>query len=205
MVVVGHSQGGLLAKLTVVDSGTRFWDRISQRPIEALNVGDEVKALLRRSLFFKPEPFVGCVVFVATPHRGSYVAPRLTRVAGWFITLPVRLAVGTLEALAETRETQIARELGRLPTSIDNMSPSNPFIQTLASIPVAPRVRVHSIVAVEEDEPLEIAGDGVVKYRSAHMENADSELIVRSGHSVQGNPAAIEEIRRILLEYAGLR
>ena len=27
MVVIGHSQGGLLTKMMVVDSGTRFWDR----------------------------------------------------------------------------------------------------------------------------------------------------------------------------------
>jgi hypothetical protein len=26
MVLIGHSQGGLLAKLAVVDSGTKFWD-----------------------------------------------------------------------------------------------------------------------------------------------------------------------------------
>ena len=104
--------------------------------------------------------------------------------------------------LAETNEAQVARELGRLSTSVDNMSPSNPFVQTLASIPVAQGVHVHSIVAVDDDEPLDIAGDGLVKYRSAHLENVDSELIVRSGHSVQDNPVAIEEIRQILLEHA---
>ena len=44
-------------------------------------------------------------------------------------------------------------------------------------------------------------GDGVVSYRSAHLDEAVSELIVRSGHSVQGNAVAIEEIRRILLQH----
>ena len=37
MVVIGHSQGGLLTKMTVVDSGTRFWDNFPRsrltRPI----------------------------------------------------------------------------------------------------------------------------------------------------------------------------
>jgi hypothetical protein len=41
----------------------------------------------------------------------------------------------------------------------------------------------------------------VVAYRSAHIDEAVSELVVRSGHSVQGNPHATEEIRRILLEH----
>jgi hypothetical protein len=26
MVVIGHSQGGLLTKLTAIDTGTRLWD-----------------------------------------------------------------------------------------------------------------------------------------------------------------------------------
>jgi hypothetical protein len=43
--------------------------------------------------------------------------------------------------------------------------------------------------------------DGVVAYDSAHIEEVESELVVRSGYSVQSNPKAIEEIRRILLEH----
>jgi hypothetical protein len=31
------------------------------------------------------------------------------------------------------------------------------------------------------------------------MEGVASELVVRSGHSTQGEPATIEEVRRILL------
>jgi hypothetical protein len=40
---------------------------------------------------------------------------------------------------------------------------------------------------------------------SAHIHEAVSELVVRSSHSVQGNPQAIEEIRRILLEHAAVQ
>ena len=45
--------------------------------------------------------------------------------------------------------------------------------------------------------------DGVVKYTSAHVDYAESEFIVRSDHSCQGNPLTIEEVRRILLENLG--
>ena len=45
--------------------------------------------------------------------------------------------------------------------------------------------------------------DGVVKYTSAHVDYAESEFIVRSGHSCQMNPLTIEEVRRILLENLG--
>ena len=37
MVIVGHSQGGLLAKLTVVDSGTLFWDNLSDEPFDQVD------------------------------------------------------------------------------------------------------------------------------------------------------------------------
>ena len=58
MVVVGHSQGGLLTKLTAIDSGERFWERLFKVPIDQLDVAPESRELLRRSLYYKPLPFV---------------------------------------------------------------------------------------------------------------------------------------------------
>lgn len=83
------------------------------------------------------------------------------------------------------------------------MSPTNQAIKTLATLPIAPSVTAHSIIAVKGSGSLADSGDGVVSYRSAHLDEAESELIVRSGHSVQGNPEAIEEVRRILLLHLG--
>jgi hypothetical protein len=91
-----------------------------------------------------------------------------------------------------------------LPTAVDNMSPRSPFIQGLQNIPVAPSVKVHSIIAVEGDGPVEEGDDGVVKYSSAHIEPVESELVVKSSHSTQGNPHTIEEVRRILRLHAGV-
>ena len=42
----------------------------------------------------------------------------------------------------------------------------------------------------------------MVKYVSAHIDGVASEKIVRSSHSVQGNPEAIQEVKRILIEHA---
>jgi hypothetical protein len=97
------------------------------------------------------------------------------------------------------------RVLKRMPTSLDEMSPTDPFIGTLAAMPIVPGVRVNSIVAVKGNGPHQDGDDGVVQYRSAHLDGVESQLVVRSEHSVQGNPEAIEEIRRILLERAGVR
>jgi hypothetical protein len=40
----------------------------------------------------------------------------------------------------------------------------------------------------------------VVSYQSAHIPGVASELVVHSTHSSQDHPAAIEEIRRILID-----
>ncbi|MCX5905504.1 MAG: hypothetical protein NTV89_19005, partial [Proteobacteria bacterium] len=49
MVVIGHSQGGLLTKLLVVDSGNRFWNNASSVPFEQLKLSPETKEILQRS------------------------------------------------------------------------------------------------------------------------------------------------------------
>ena len=81
------------------------------------------------------------------------------------------------------------------------MNPSHPFIETLASIPVAEGVTAHTIIPVLGEDPLSGGNDGIVAYDSAHLEGVESELVVRFGHSVQGHPKAIEEVRRILTEH----
>src|SRR5436309_7357160 len=69
MVVIGHSQGGLLTRLLVTDSGTRFWDAFSPIPFEQTEMGPETRALIQRGMFFEHQPFVTRVIFIATPHR----------------------------------------------------------------------------------------------------------------------------------------
>lgn len=81
---------------------------------------------------------------------------------------------------------------------------ANPFIHGLQEIAVVPSVKVHSIIAVEGDGPVEQGDDGVVKYSSAHIEPVESEVVVKSSHSAQGNPHTIEEVRRILRVHAEL-
>ena len=206
MVVIGHSQGGLLTKLTAIDSGTRFWENVASTPFEDLDVSPETRELLRRSLFFKPLPFVRRVVFISTPQKGSYVSGGIIgRLAGKLISLPNTLLSPMTELLTSivisNPETGAKMTLKDMPKSTDNMAPDSPFIKAISPIPVAPEVTAHSIIAVKNPEdPKEEWEDGVVEYKSAHIEGVESELIVYSGHSAQDNPQAIEEIRRILIE-----
>jgi pimeloyl-ACP methyl ester carboxylesterase len=199
MVVIGHSQGGLLTKLLVIHSGSRLYDASFTRPLGDLDVSENTRELLRRTRFVEPLPFVQRVIFLATPHRGSFLT--MTRISDWiagFIKLPFAVVGATTDLLTHNRDAMVDPGT-RTATSLDQMNPRNTFLQALASIPVAPGIHAHSIIAVKGDGPVEEGDDGVVKYVSAHIDGVESELVVHSDHSVQWAPEAIEEVRRILL------
>jgi pimeloyl-ACP methyl ester carboxylesterase len=203
MVVLGHSQGGLLTKMTSIDAADTFWRGISRKPFDEVELDSDDKELLRNVAFVTPLPFVRRVIFLATPHRGSYLAgPQIVqRLAQRLVRLPADVV--RVGADLATLNPTGAFASGRMPTSIDNMSPGNPFIKALASISLPPGVTVHSIISVDGDDPLDVASDGVVKYKSAHVEPVESELIVQSPHSgMQDKAETIEEVRRILLEHS---
>jgi hypothetical protein len=202
MVLIGHSQGGLLVKMQAIQSGDRFWNAASRKPLDALQLAEETRDLLRRALFVEPLPEVSRVVFICTPHRGSFVAGRniIANVTRWLLSLPLALT-GVAADLARNPDAFAGGVRPVVPSAVDNMSPRHFFIRTLQTIPVAPTITAHSIIAVEGDGPVAEGDDGVVAYASAHIEPVESELVVTSGHSVQGNPHAIEEVRRILRKH----
>jgi hypothetical protein len=203
MVLIGHSQGGLLVKMQVISSGDQIWNAVSRRPLADLQLSDQTRNLFRRGFFVEPVPEVTRVVFICTPQRGSFVAGRriLANLTRELLTLPFALT----GVAADINRNVSAAKVGFVPSAVDNMSPGHPFILGLQAIPVVPSVKVNSIIAVEGDGPFEQGDDGVVKYSAAHIEPVESELVVKSSHSTQGNPHTIEEVRRILRLHAGLR
>jgi hypothetical protein len=177
---------------------------VSEEPFDQFEMPPETRQLLREAMFFEPVPALRRVVFIATPHRGSYQA------TGWaldlirrFITLPGTL-VSQFQGLLQS-QVFAHRGMSRLPTSVDNMSPGHPFLQALNDSPIDPRITAHSIIAVLGDGPVTGKTDGVVAYESAHIEGVASEVVVRSGHSTQGHPETVEEVRRILREHVGAK
>ncbi len=74
MVLIGHSMGGLLAKLMVEDSRLYLWHSISPRPVRRMAGPAVDRDLIRGCFVFTAVPEVRRVIYLATPHRGSPTA-----------------------------------------------------------------------------------------------------------------------------------
>ncbi|MBI5896202.1 MAG: hypothetical protein HZB24_09445, partial [Desulfobacterales bacterium] len=202
MVVVGHSQGGLLTKLTATETGDALIRATTKKRFKELKLGADEREIVERYMIYKPLKFVRRVVFISTPHHGSYLAGQWARrLARSIIMLPVDLVQTTSELFSTAEKIGMKGVTAEFGTSLDSMSPKNTGLLTLAAIPLAPGIKGHSIIAIDGDETPPDGADGVVEYRSAHVDYVESEFIVRSGHSCQAHPLVIEEVRRILLTH----
>lgn len=203
IVVTGHSQGGLLTKFTAVDTGESLVRALTGKDLDALQMPEESKARVRHLLVLKPLPFVKKVIFLSTPHRGSFQSKNWIRnLLRRLVTLPATIIQNSMEYY-DYMTDDVKKMMGGKKTfftSADSMSPDNPLLKALADIPLAPGVRGHSIIAVNTDGDPKLGNDGVVEYSSAHLDGMASEFIVKSDHSSQLNPLAIDEVRRILVE-----
>ncbi len=203
MVVIGHSQGGLLTKLTATDTGDKLWQTVLKtNALGGFKVTEQEQALIRSYTCYEALPFVKDVIFISTPHRGSYLSFGLARtLARKLVTLPAKLVDRSQELVGLADKLPIPRELQGNRTSLDSMSVRNPLMLALADIPLAPGVKGHSIIAVNSNCDYHQGKDGLVRYNSAHVDYVASEQIVRGPHSCQAMPATIEEVRRILREH----
>lgn len=203
MVLIGHSMGGLLARLMAQGSGESVWPLISDRPFERLAGPPDARELLREMAFFEPEGAVRRLVLIATPHRGSPLG-------GWAMHRFTAMLFREPEPWRRAYDALVSGNApdffgawfgdGR-PDGIEDVTWGHPVPSALARLPIDPSVKVHSIIARFAPEPGGSHTDGLVSYRSAHLEGAASERIVAGNHFCQAHPQVIEEVGRILREH----
>ncbi len=204
MVLLGHSMGGLLSHMMALDSGDKLWRLYSDRSFDDLIGSREVIEELRHYLYFKPLPFVSRVVFLATPHRGSAMSRGVIgRVGTSLISDPDNIHK-LLYRLAKDNDGAFdTRRFRRFPTSIETLETNSPILMAIDAMEPSRQVSFHSIIGSYTATGIEQSTDGVVPYRSAHLDGAVSEKVVRSDHGVQKDSEAIIEVQRILLEHLG--
>jgi hypothetical protein len=206
MVVIGHSLGGILAKMMVQRSGSRLWQTVWERPVHNIPGPKEDCQLLRQALCYEPVPEVRRVVFVATPHRGSPLASGSLRRIGTRLCGEPSCFLRAFQDVQEKDETSLLTPgfRGELSTSVDELAPGNALLRALCDLGIDPSVRSHSIIADLRNPPGPGATDGIVPYWSSHLDGVTSESLVHGLHICLNQPPVIREVRRILLEHAGI-
>lgn len=196
MVLIGHSMGGLISRMQVITPGRALWDAQWSRRADNVFGLLSRESLVKRMLLFSANHDIGREIYICTPHRGSNLAD--LSLTSLFVRL-LRLPSNITKAFIDLPGNLVDR--GQL-TSVANLSPANPLYKALQEVPI--QVPHHSIIGDRGRGNTPDSGDGVVPYWSSHLDSAESEVIVPKGHGAYGDPAAIAEIRRILLKNAGL-
>ena len=202
VVLIGHSMGGVLARLLVSNSGDNFWDPMVKLYKLEGERKEKARKKLKNYVWFKPMPQASRAVFIASPHRGTpFAENRFSRWAAGVIKLPVSM-IGRITEIAQLLvdpSSASGAPLTRPLNSISNLSNQDPFVRLAADLPISKAVPYHSIIGNDTpDLSLAQSSDGVVPYKSSHLAGAQSEKVIRSWHSVQETPEAIVEVRRIL-------
>lgn len=202
MVLVGHSMGGLIVRTLMQDDPHYFPEALMGKTWAELDaeMSPSERTELEAFRFEKP-PYVKRVVLMAVPHRGSEMAKwSVARIASSLIRVPTHVVQRSAHLIGViTRLTGDEKKWQDMVyTGIDNLDPDNLFIQLLSGSPFASGVPVHSIIGNRDAAGVPGGTDGIVPYSSAHLDGVESELVVKSGHSVQRHPAAIRELLRIL-------
>jgi len=200
-VLVGHSMGGVIARLMVsqADITQDAFKLVQNTRIAQFKDNPLFKARLQ----MQPIPNFTRAIFLATPHRGTEYADRWhTKLARKIIRIPGAF----LGAFADTLQGEIGlkdfvKELGHdlIQNGPSDLSENSKFTALTKDIQPSKNIKFHSIIGNTVDtQDTKLMSDNIVSYESAYLEGAVSSKVIKGGHSIQETPEAVLELRRIL-------
>ncbi|MEG0341042.1 MAG: alpha/beta fold hydrolase [Acinetobacter sp.] len=201
-VLIGHSMGGIIARLLVSDQ----------------NLSSNAQKMLKNRQFnrFKDDPVFNArlniqsvpnfnrAIFISAPHRGTDYADRwFTRAARKVIKLPGAFLGALADSVDEKNlnPKKILKDIdgGLIQNGPSDLSHNSKFTQLTENVMPKKGMIYHSIMGnITNSNDPDIMTDGIVPYRSSHLDGAVSEKIIKGGHSIQETPEAVLELRRIL-------
>lgn len=204
-VLVGHSMGGIISRLLVSDAD------ISKQALAMMNNRQQTRLrkhpVIGERLKMQPIANFDRAIFLAAPHRGTDYADRWFTLAARKI---IRLPATFLTTLADTLtsdDVDLKDFVKTLTNDVIQNGPSDlskksKFMELTANIPPEKGLVFHSIMGnITKSNDPNVITDGIVPYKSAHLDGAVSEKIIHGGHSIQETPEAILELRRILRQH----
>ena len=215
MVLIGHSMGGLVSRTLLQGDPHYMVETVTQRTWDEItsSLSEDELEVVETFAVLPPLPFVNRVVFMAVPHRGSEMAKwSLARFGSRLVSLPKtlreklplfarvfeKLNKEKYEELEERHRERGDQEGQHSVSGLNDLDPDSVFIRALAESPMKKGLVFHSIIGDQDHADHPGGTDGVVPYSSSHLDNAASEVIVHSGHSIHRSPAAMRELLRIL-------
>jgi len=198
-----HSMGGLIGKSLAVDPQDAFWKAAFKVPPESLDLSSEDRQTLREAFLWQPDRTIRRIIYIAVPHRGSAFADNIIGKIGSALAAPPVTFRSFYERISTRNPGVFTPEYERLGQgkldSISSLSPHQPTLRILADLKLPPHIHTHSIIGNRGwTGPLEKSSDNIVPYTSSHIDTAESELIVPTGHGAFHHPAAMAEIIRVL-------
>jgi pimeloyl-ACP methyl ester carboxylesterase len=204
IIVVGHSMGGLVAKLQVTYSGNALWGSAARVPLEQIVTDPATRATLGAAFFFEPNTSISRVIFIGTPHQGSGWARRAVGALGSALVQPAPLTKQRHDQVMTDNPGVFSDEMAdSFPTSVDLLEPTSPLLNATARLPYCRGVVAHSIIGEGQFTVTGESTDGVVPVSSARLYGAASERLIVMRHGQEPrNEEVFEEVLRILNEHA---
>ena len=135
MVLVGHSMGGLIAKLQVTHSEELVWTRLANRPLVEIVTTPATQAFLAQTCYFDPSPDVDRVIFIASPHAGALHSSSLVgRGLAHLIEPTPEQAAMHAQLMRDNPQTFNPQIEARFPTSIDMLRQDSPLLSAMQEI-----------------------------------------------------------------------
>ena len=199
-VLIGHSMGGIISRLLVSDAD------LVQPAVELFDSDRTVRfqsdPLFRARLQIHSIPNFDRAIFLSSPHRGTAYADRwFTLAARKIIKLPGAFLGALSESIQDGSVKGFIQDFshGFIQNGPSDLSKNSKFTELTKDVVPKKGFKFHSIIGnITQSNDPDVITDDVVPYRSAHLDNAQSEKIIHGGHSIQETPEAVLELRRIL-------
>lgn len=203
--LIAHSMGGLISRLSLSENSQLLYQQYFNRPLDDLRLLPAQKKSIHRQLLFEPLAEPARIIFLATPHEGAQLASGpLLWLSRALVKAPARVlgsTIAALQALAFAEPALLTPHGSALlagnQISVSGLSPGSPPLLALNQMPLRRGVRLDNIVATLTGTERGL-GDWVVPFKSASLKEADSEIIVRSGHWLIRDPETIETVIDLL-------
>lgn len=204
-VLIGHSMGGIISRLLVSNAD------ISQSALSMMSPYQQAKLkkhpIVSERLKIQPITNFDRAVFMSSPNRGTDFADLwFTRAARKIIKLPGAFLGAVTDTITnqdiDAKDILTRIDKGLIQNGPSDLSHKSKFMALTEDINPPKGFVFHSIIGnkTNSKDP-DVMTDGIVPYKSAHLDGATSEVIIKGGHSIQKTPEAVLELKRILRQH----